>query len=453
MSWRALNASVPSLLISTSVSARLAFTKLEGNVGLPLTYQLVLTSHARPHSAPLTIARIQIVFEGSLTDVRIDHGKSNSSQHSSEQSHIQLQEVDLEKRSAAKSDVQISSQQSSTEMLLGCTDLELSAGQTKVLGLSDVPRVAEDVETSKIILSMREEAFDFELVFTEDIDMHQSIMYFKTDQGIGLTTTNRERSSAVKVLPKPPKLRLELADLSREIFTSEILDLAVDVVNGEDEEINVDLELEVHVQSGYEPAVTWLKSRDLVKAAEEDLSSRDIVKERQLGKMLPSTSSPQAIQIQAASQTSDLSLIIRANYNLASDPHTPVFTLIKKDFIVRETFECTHTFSSLLHPEPWPPYFEITEMDDLPAIAGQTSQTAHGLVHRWSLISRILSTASLEVVLDSAQLEFLDIQEAAQCEVLETGQAQPQGEFWYSDFRIHEISRRGYWSSFIVHSI
>lgn len=138
-----------------TVSATFAFGVSEGNVGVLLPSQLILSSCAHKDSTPILISQIKVAFEGGLRNFNVHHGSTEMPEASTSDGLGHLYRISLQKASSdaiglpPSPDVSLVSQP-----LVGGADLEIAPGVTKALSLDLVPRDPGDVEVASITLCM-----------------------------------------------------------------------------------------------------------------------------------------------------------------------------------------------------------------------------------------------------------------------------------------------------------
>ena len=397
--------------------------KAEGNVGVPLSSQLVIVSHAQNLSRPITIKQIRICFEGGLRNIHIDHNGEATTKEIEKGLETEMQNVNFE-RGVSNEGSNPTRPISPTGLgpLLGLADLSVVAGATKVLNFADVPRDAGEVEVSSITLTIQEKDFDLELLVTEDESMQQDHLFVNDGCSITLSKSTRLRSNAIKILPKPPKLRLELTGIGTKCFVDEKMALVVIVVNDEETDADVTLDVQILGPSESAPSIEWVKGEQSNNPLETNAPTRKTDAQKAIGFLKPSESQRLEVYIQATSTPTECVLDVRARYYLKSDPETPILKSATMDLVLRRPFEAISTFWPEIHPDSWPDFFHIDDIaDDDEQRLGDIT-TLQGLVQRWSATARITSFAATLIKLEDVEIQVMSVQEAAVCECSSTDQ-------------------------------
>lgn len=413
-------------LTGVQVSATFAFSAAEGNVGENLSSQLTLTSHAHGGSAPVVVSHIKIAFEGGLRNIDIEHGSAKSPETSTSQEQVYLHHVSLQKATTDASSAASSSIAVQSAPLVGAANLALAPGITKSLSFDHVPRDAGDVEVANITLYVGEDDFDLELIITEDEQMHQENLWSPSISGPSQKRLKSGRSNFVKILPKPPKLQIELDNLLPTYFTNEAISIDLLISNEEEDDTDVILDARLLGPPGSLPMITWASDEEIAistggSAADDPLKrigSR--LPSKHLGKMSRSEKSRQSIHIQATLEPAEYLLEIKADYHILSDLETPISETFSANVNVVRPFEASYNILPLLCPEPWPSYFDATNLDNDSDVDGSGEQKASGLTQRWSLTSRLSSLADVPLIIDNLEPQAIEVHEGAVCRISPT---------------------------------
>ena len=395
-----------------------AFERAEGHIGVPLHSQLVLVSHAHAFSQPVTIHRIRILFEGGFQSIELRHDDGEALNDENKTSNPQFQDVKLGKKAPTDDVLPLSPTSPDSHLTLtGCASLSIAAGYTKVLCFSDIPRTAGEVEVSSVTLLIHEKDFDLELLITEDEDMQQNAFLIPLDRGIAPRQFSRRRSNAINILPKPPKLRLELTGLGRECFIDEELNLIVDIVNDEEEDVEVVLDARLVEPSEIAPQISWGDDQQSDNLPKSAISLKQNEVQKSLGRLTPSISKRRKLRILATSRPADYTLEIRAQYCLESDRETIVIKSAYTHLSLHQPFEATTTFMPIVHPDAWPIYFAVDDKPDSSESNIGESNPPEGLVQRWSATVRITSLAASPIKFEGVEVLVDAVREAAACSV------------------------------------
>ena len=378
-------------------------------MGLPLPSQLSLQLRSHRHSQPPTIESVHLTFSGNFNSILIAHEPSLEPTRNI--APIELQDVPLTRNA---DHVEKISGRSKTlynaDAVFGKADLVLHHNSLNILCLSHIPREAQDLSLSKISVSFAETQFDAEWEITDAKDMHQDSIFALVDSNVKRIRPTNVQSTEVQVLPKPPKIELELPGPDRDMFVDELSLCSLNVVNGEDEDINVRLDIEVHSPSGVFPTVKWTEEQK--EGTEVGRSDDEITSFKKIGRLLLNESQTHVITVDAPPEPLDCKLVVNAEYHLKSDPETQILKVLKKDISIRQPLSAAHEFTPLLHPDPWPnPFTSVGEDPDGP----RNNSNQRKSVQRFLLLSKIVSQSSTELTIESTEVVVQGVQEGTSC--------------------------------------
>ena len=405
-----------------SVSATFAFGSIEGNVGVALPSQLVVTSHAHKGSTPILISQIKISFTGGLKNFSIHHEPTEEPEASTSDGARHLRFISLQKTPSDESSLPSSPTYShSSQPLVGVADLEIASGVTKALSLDQVPRDSGNVEVASITLCLSEPDFDMEVVISEHEQMHQEVFWVKNSLGLSPNRVMIGCSSVVKILPKPPKMQIQAHGVSLNYFTDEDISIEIEATNEEEEETNVTLEARLLAPSGILPTMRWVVDGGGDSKAittEDPLGSTSVDSiTKQIGNLPPMANHRHALCIQGSPVAADYTVEVRARYYVLTDPETPIVKSSSTKIAVVAPFEASHSFLPMIHPEPWPSYFNADDLDESPRTSAGEKEVAKGLAQQWSLTSRITSLASVPLIVENVEPKLVEIHEGAICNI------------------------------------
>jgi hypothetical protein len=366
-------------------------------VGEPLRSQLIITSKAQPGSTAIVLSEVKIVFEGGLRPIWLIHQQSSDILEG-ESAKCQIQDVDL--RDSAHS-TDLSSPTSPTGgivSLVGKCDLSLYSGQSKVYNLTSVPRESGDIKLDSITLLLEEETFSLGYVVPGH-DHEGGVLIKQSQSGPKLRKFGFDRNvTAARIQPKPPKIRIETPNLSDIYYTDETVELAIDVINNEDEAAVVDIEVRLLGGADHPATIAWIElddiTSDLTKETSQDGTS--YLGRRAIGKMANGAVNKLRLAISDTSYPFDYELEITATYHLISDAETPIIKATTIDISFVRPFEGHPEFLPRLHPDPWPNFFYLT--DDVDLESGKP--IAHGIPQRYSLNAKVIPLAQESLVVE-----------------------------------------------------
>lgn len=401
-------------------------------MGEPLPSQLTLSSQAHQTSPPIVISHVEVVFEGGLKNFSVKHDTSNTPEISLGAGQVQVQHVELKRGSLEPSSNASNPLVAQVLSMFGTADLALASGITKVLSFDHVPRDAGEVEVASISLHVKEDDFDLEYVVTEDEQMHQATLWIEHGPGVARKVLKSGRSNMITILPKPPKLRIELRDLMPAYFSDEDIIINLLVTNDEDDETDVTLDARLLGPADSLPEIAWTLDEEtrglLVQSCTGDpLKHADsLLPSRRLGKLQRSQKRKLIIRIQANSEPTEYMLEVKADYSLLSDPETPVSKVSSVPIIVVRPFEASFNFLPLYCSEAWPSYFDSSYLSGASDSDESGKQTPSGLTQQWSLTSRLASLAEVPLIVDSLRPRVIEIHEGAVCNISSAAKNTPE---------------------------
>ena len=428
-----------------TVSATFAFSATEGNVGVSLPSQLVVTSCAHHDSTPILISHIKVAFDGGLRNFNVHHRSTEKPEASTSDGLGHLYRISLQKASSDATSIPPSPTFSqNSQPLVGVADLEIAPGTTKALSLDLIPRDPGNVEVASITLCMSEVDFDMEVVITEQEQMHKESIWIKSPSGLSPTKARARGSSVVKIMPKPPKMQIEAHGATPNYFTDEDISIEMKITNEEEEETNVSIDARLLAPSGIIPTLRWAldgkeDSRDVL--AENPLGLRNVHSpSKRIGHLSPMANRKYTLHIQGSPIAANYTLEVKARYHIVSDPETPIIKSFSTKFAVMMPFEANHSFLPMIHSEPWPSYFDADDLDMNSNSEAGEPEVAHGLTQRWSLTSRITSLADVPLVIESIEPQVIEIHEGGICSISSvSGNAVAESTISPNDLQVHDF--------------
>ena len=329
-----------------------------------------------------------MTFEGSLKDNQILHKQL----HNLEGPQKTLQEVELKTLTTPGG------------ALSGSADITLTPGCVKVLALKNVPREAGEIIVKEITIRLKQKDFDLELIVSEDQNLQQDLFWRSTANGITSRPLKEKRSRVVRILPKPPKIRIGILNLLSAYFVDEHIVLDVVIANEEEEAAEGVLDVRLSGPPGTPPKITWDQADD---GTPNQRQTESFVEDGYL-KLPPNTlaslsagkESRQKLWIYNVQHPTDYTLRVECRYSLASDPETLISKMYTTEVYFVQPFDLSAAFNPIAHPDPWPNYFDASNLDEPEAEEGN-SPAAAGLTQRWSLISQISNVSSTSLRISS----------------------------------------------------
>ncbi|EPQ67914.1 BgtA-21156 [Blumeria graminis f. sp. tritici] len=371
------------------------FNCLESNVGELCSSQLSISSNSIISMAPLTIADIKVNFEGSLKSINIKHKETLETSSSSKltiSTHVLLREI-LEDGCLT---------------LIGDTDLRLLSGQTRVLEFKNYFRESGEVKAVSATASMFMNLFD--LTYVHNLANNNSMSIRREEETISRRLMQHNCSS-VKVLPKPPKLKLELGEKLSQYFINEQISLPLKLFNDEVTDSFVYLDAQLLGESLPEMSIKIDFDPHNFPEKEEGDENLDFPGIR-IGKVLKGEVAVVNIIIPALQIPAKYEISIKAAYYLTSDKKEPVYKTLVTEFQVICPFEAEFNFTPEIYPDPWPSLFSHNE-DEL-SIENK-DKNFKGLAQKWSLSANFKSSASTTMIIEDINLEIFPTNEDVNC--------------------------------------
>ena len=364
-----------------AVSVRFAFAKSQGNVGIALPFQLALKSLSHKHAIPLTVQKIEIMFSGGLRNLQVRHDVSSKSTSLERGEALEVQQVVIQDEylgsgphQSEKSGQDDRRRDSSTEgVAIGVADLRIVAGNTKVLTFDAIPRDSGLNKVEKVVIHLHSTPHPLAITYSKAKDLQQDLLYRKHGKGKIRQSQIAHPSTVVNILPKPPKVKLQVVNPILNYYTGEVIKVDVAVMNGEEEDALIDLTIESKgIDGSHDVAqVSWLDEKS-PKSQQTSALHEDHHGKRSLGKLSVGTARTVSFQMRAPTTPSPSVLELKAEYTLDPDLETRIEKHVSFDPDFIDPFAPSIQFFPAVHPDPWPSLFQSSE-DEKPI----------GLVQRW----------------------------------------------------------------------
>lgn len=426
---------------SELVSTTFAFVAAKGHAGEPLPAQLILMSQAQNSCAPIVISELLISFEGGLKPISILHHPA-AAPGSLEDEDADTHQVSLANAAGIADNYSLTdlSLTPLSDKLVGSSDLTFKAGTVKVFSFDTQPRDAGNASVASIVAKIKHQTFDTEIVFSEkDVKTNQ---YVWDDSAVGLLRKEPGviRKNSVEILPKPPKLQMQIPKMLKEYLTDESIMLDVLVTNEEEVDVKIELEARFRGLPELVPRPRLLHPSELQGYPE--LGLEDFSDDRQrlshctlaIGKMSPLETCTLQVLFKATSTPAESVFQLKALYHLVSEPDTPVSKICTYDVIFDRPFEANYDFRPLINPTPWPDYFKIEKLHS----GSQDNGTdAGGLQQKWHSTVRIASFARDMLDLEELSLQPVDAHDDITCRITRSTEDHSEGTT-ISPNEIHE---------------
>ncbi|KKY25100.1 hypothetical protein UCRPC4_g02039 [Phaeomoniella chlamydospora] len=406
---------------SSPVCPGFAFITSVGNVGEQLEAQLVIESVAQSNSAPIYLSELKIVFEGGLRSIRI---LSDESEDSDSSDFYQLSAILLKD---APMSADLSGMQSPTTGLIaltGTANLTFMPGVTKAFNLSMIPREAGEVRVASIALILNEERFSLTSVTSGSHVASSDQWYLKQSRLLSRQIGQDRNVSTAKILPKPPKLEIKprARGIQRTYYTNERVDLELDLQNGEDDDIEVSIDVLITCARETDIKVSWLDAEEFATLsipADSSSPASFNLPPRSLQNFKRHTSQGLSIALRNTDVAAHYEIFVTAHYHLISEDETQMSKEIMMTVPFVRPFEANYDFQARLDNSPWPNFFQMPDDDVLLENRERriADQVPEGLSQRFSLNSKIVSFALEPLLIERIELVIEDVTGGAVCKI------------------------------------
>lgn len=351
------------------VTVKFAFANKQAFVGEPLNCQVTITSNVLT-GEPLVLSSVGLIIDA-MRNIEILH------------------EGDVPAgRFTALSLIETSDQ------LRASTNLVLKPRETRVFDMPLVFREAQIVKLQEAIISVSTEKFSIRHSFSDPVLLPSSVWTSEANDELVSADLYRDDTATVEVLPKPPKLQIVLHGLHQHYYIGEQVRLGIEIVNGEADAVIGSIGQTVVAQDDIVLASNFGTSESPSPNKNEQMSS---TARHRLDGLESSAVTKLNLHIDAPAEPIPHTLTIDVAYALGSEPDTPLKKTIVAELNYVTPFEAKFNFGPLVHPEPWPSYFD-------PSPLSSPEDNAGGIPQRWRLGSLITSVAADEIVVKSAAM-------------------------------------------------
>lgn len=386
------------------VSITLAFSAVEGNVGEPLWSQIAISSNARPGSLPITLSSLTFQFKGGFSEIQL----ANSADEDSMSSDTSvLSEIVLEESASS----------GQRPRWAGSSDLTVHAGQTKVYEFLLTFRESGDVETINYMFEVSTQRFSLTCAST-DLQTEQQPPPWWTKSGTSVKPRKLKGRSAssIHILPKPPKMEINLPDMHNQYYTDEPVTLTIEIKNQEEEDTEAVLEVRLLGRSKDTLEYSWLDQSPKPPLKEAELPLEDTVDVglpgHVVGKLAQGARTRERICFTAPPDPADYALEVKVLYYLLSDRDVPVSKIMIADLVFNAPFEASYDLNARVHPDPWPSYFELQEAE---SNLNPDSTDALGIAQKWGLRAKVASFADEQLVVKDLRVQVHGVHGGATC--------------------------------------
>ncbi|KAI5285609.1 hypothetical protein KEM54_000435, partial [Ascosphaera aggregata] len=404
------------------LSASLAFAKAEGHVGEPLLMQLIISSCASPTSSPISLSQVKIVFEGGIRPIKLEPDPASASSSEEEVTPHEILEVSLEDSATVTTGPSASNTINGLKSVVGATNLTFAPGQVRAFNLMSIPREAGEARPVSISLIVDDPTFNIDFVVMKEL-YNNDTWWKHCNNGIYPAKIGKSRNpTIVRVLPKPPKVKLTTPSLREHYYTDERIKLQIDVENTEDSVADIALEFRLLSTPDTSIEASWnhdacLESPEANEATDDQ--SGDTAKDNAcrcpVGAVQPGDRRSSILLFTNTFDAADHEVEISAYYTLKSDPETLVFTTCRVGLSLTRPFEANYEIMARLDPEPWPSFFSWNDSGSGEEQEGKLANP--GLRQRWCLNVKMVSFAMEPLIIEDVAVAQLGTANGCMCTV------------------------------------
>jgi hypothetical protein len=403
------------------VSASYAFLDANGNVGDLIPSQLAVQSKAHRSSRPVTFNEICITYEEGLKPVILRHSPATTAKTSTQSTSF----FDVTLKDSSDSDRPSSPSNrpgsASKTFLLGYSNLIFSPSDIKIFNLTIPLREEGEGKVLNVGFSVEEKLFDLDYIVDLSKTSSQVFKWSSVGSVLKKSRIGREQPTSISILPRPPKLQLNLAELKDVYHTNERILIRLEIINEEESEAVIELEARLIGHDGQGPTIQWRGHAQTESADSEsargDVSALTESKKKavaEVGIVKSSGTKEEHVEIEPLTDPAEFMLEIKAIYRLLSDPETTISKKITHLLPVVSPFEANYDFSPRYHPKDWPSYFQLEKRLDSEGV--ETSNPT-GLAQRWCLSADVVSFANEDLIILGIDLTLLAINGGGRCKI------------------------------------
>lgn len=410
------------MLTFSEVGINFGFATPQRHVGEKILSQLIVWSRAQKLSAPIILKHINLIFQGSLRSIKIECDSGIIPEWSRDDGLVQLYDVPV-KQLMPSGDFSSSSTTfgQPSHLLNGASDLSFPPGVTKAFCFETMPREPGDIEIVNATMYIEGDGFEFEVESTGSDHLRQDTMWMRSNIGFSKKVVN-QNNLAIKILPRPPKIRIHLDNLRKSYFTDELVEFGVKITNNEEEEANVVLQGHLLGQSQDLPRLQWTLHGEVRKGLEQGIKDERLIQYYEkpstisLGLLYPREIKSATLSFQAGSEAADYVLKFEVLYYLLTDPETLISNAFETEVVFERPFEPSYVVLPQFHPSPWPSYFSADD-DGSSDTAFEDATVARGLRQNWSLTATVASVVAEAIDIDDVSLQFLECLNDTRCQI------------------------------------
>jgi hypothetical protein len=346
------------------VAISVAFENKETHVGEAIGCQLTIQARLGETVAPVTLSRVSLRVGNSRT-VLITHSVESGSENE--------ESVDLSNVS-----------ESPGGLLETKADLTLRPYQRRIYNFSLTFREAESFSIKSASTCIEANRFKIEHLFQDEEVLQSDSIFVRSGDVLEKKPLPHVDTGTVRVLPKPPKIRILVHGLRKQYYTDELVRLGVEVVNGEADVVSGDVSARTEALL----PLRWIPAG--AKEIHEDSPSSELVI-RNIENLEPTDAHKEILGFKAPQDPAKSTIALEVKYNLSSDDNTQLSKTLTLDLHFVNSFEVKFSFGPLLYSDSWPSYFDRQ--------LRSSAENPGGIPQRWRLSTHIRSLATDSITL------------------------------------------------------
>lgn len=266
-------------------------------------------------------------------------------------------------------------------------DLRLSPDQDILLSITDTPRQTGLVRIDKVVFTTTTNIACECLRFPPNPQwVHQGHVAF---QQFSPHTLRQE----IEILPKPPKVRLDLLDPRRPLYIGETADFEIIIHNDEEEDAQVQVDARLISSLSGARILDFEHTNSEEHEPSPNLADSSVHgKGLEVGLIARNSRARCRISLQTCAEPAELQLQLQAQYTIPSDHPTPIVTEETISLTVTSPFDVTSHYTPLLMRAPWPNYFDCQDDEK-------------GLCQKWLLTTRISSLIEEDIYIEHTHIQ------------------------------------------------
>ncbi|KAI0169067.1 Gryzun, putative trafficking through golgi-domain-containing protein [Hypoxylon sp. FL1284] len=402
--------------VTSFLRASFVFKNEEGKAGQTCPAQLAITSNSFSNAAPVVLRSIRVEFDGSLRTICLKHQADNNQPPSASKLRVTkaaLAEAETSGDTDSDEGSETSSEPDSAILLDGTDDLTLVPGQTRVFEM-DVPlREPGDANASSVQVSVAPESFTLKY----SIKLRENNL-----AGLWLSQSSRKKITRInphkiKVLPRPPNMKVGFANMLEQYYASESIGLDLELLNEEEADAITKLDIFVY---GQDIPSYKVRIEDGTEKASHAGAGESRLDGISVGTIPSSQSTKATVVIDPVDRPMSFDILVKARYHLVSDPGTPIIQQATHHLNIVNPFESSYDLFPRLHSE-WPDYFNPEDIQDL-SEGDEVVRRPRGIAQKWSLATRYASFVYEDLVILDLDVSILSTQGGVSCKITK-GQA------------------------------